>query len=245
MWKSKVKQWCVLNRNNNKNVSIPVPVDFHEHYTKLQQTHCHFSFSQTKKLKGNKNRCQTLSFFQFSSFFPFLLFYSRKNIKHSENIFHILRAIQNVLHGFSSWNLFFFSFFNFKHIHRVSDACTCTITKIKLTNKRREEKGGTEKHMGQNGEEMKRSKNRGQEWREREGHITGEDREKDSYRGEEKRSNTSSHAKSQGPKTFYQSWAFIFSSRLGIDENVQFGKGCHIIAVHKLLSACLAILAFA
>lgn len=77
------------------------------------------------------------------------------------------------------------------------------------------------------------------------GHITGKDREKDSYRGEENRSNTSSHAKCRGPITFYQSWAFFFSSRLGIDENVQFGKGCHIIAVHKLLSACLAILAFA
>lgn len=33
---------------------------------------------------------------KFSSF----LIYSRKNIKHSENIFHILRAIQNILHGF-------------------------------------------------------------------------------------------------------------------------------------------------
>lgn len=43
----------------------------------------------------------------FLNYFIFLLFYSRKNIKHSENIFHILRAIQNVLHGFSSWNLFF------------------------------------------------------------------------------------------------------------------------------------------
>lgn len=76
------------------------------------------------------------------------------------------------------------------------------------------------------------------------GHITGKDREKDSYRGEENRSNTSSHAKCPGPITFYQSRAF-FSSRLGIDENVQFGKGCHIIAVLKLLSACLAVLAFA
>lgn len=38
---------------------------------------------------------------------------------------------------------------------------------------------------------------------------------------------------------------FFFSSQFGIDENVQFGKGCHIIAVHKLLNACLAILAFA
>lgn len=37
----------------------------------------------------------------------------------------------------------------------------------------------------------------------------------------------------------------FFSSWFGIDENVQFGKGCHIIAVHKLLNACLAILAFA
>lgn len=34
------------------------------------------------------------------------------------------------------------------------------------------------------------------------GHITGKDREKDSYRGEEKRSNTNSHAKCQGPLTF-------------------------------------------
>ena len=56
-----------------------------------------------------KRHCKLCSpvFFIFSFF---LLFYSRKNIKHSENIFHILRAIQNVLHGFSSWNLFF-SFF--------------------------------------------------------------------------------------------------------------------------------------
>lgn len=77
------------------------------------------------------------------------------------------------------------------------------------------------------------------------GHITGKDREKDSYRGEENRSITSSHAKCRGPVTFYQSRAFFFSSRFGIDENVQFGKGCHIIAVHKLLNACLAILAFA
>lgn len=77
------------------------------------------------------------------------------------------------------------------------------------------------------------------------GHITGKDREKDSYRGEENRSNTSSHAKCRGPITFYQSRAIFFSSQFGIDENVQFGKGCHIIAVHKLLNACLAILAFA
>lgn len=50
---------------------------------------------------GTKRRCKRGSrvFFIFSFF---LLFYSRKNIKHSENIFHILRAIQNVLHGFSS-----------------------------------------------------------------------------------------------------------------------------------------------
>lgn len=40
------------------------------------------------------------------------------------------------------------SFF-FKHIHRVSDACTCTITKIKLTNKRREEKGGKQNTLGE------------------------------------------------------------------------------------------------
>lgn len=97
---------------------------------------------------------------------------------------------------------------------------------------------------GDNQEEMKLLRT-GVGSGEKVGHVTGKDREKDSYRGEEKRSNTSSHAKCQGPKTFYQSWAFIFSSRLGIDENVQFGKGCHIIAVHKLLSACLAILAFA
>lgn len=77
------------------------------------------------------------------------------------------------------------------------------------------------------------------------GHITGKDREKDSYRGEENRSNTSSHAKCRGPMAFYQSRVFFFSSQFGIDENVQFGKGCHIIAVHKLLNACLAILAFA
>lgn len=38
----------------------------------------------------------THSMGKFSSF----LIYSRKNIKHSENIFHILRAIQNILHGF-------------------------------------------------------------------------------------------------------------------------------------------------
>lgn len=71
-----------------------------------------------------------------------------------------------------------FSFLNFKHIHRVSDACTCTITKIKLTNKRREEKGGTQKHMGQNGEEMKRSKDRGWEWRERGSRNRGRQRER-------------------------------------------------------------------
>lgn len=77
------------------------------------------------------------------------------------------------------------------------------------------------------------------------GHITGKDREKDSYRGEEKRSNTSSHAKCQEPMTFYQSRAIFSSLQFGIDENVQLGKGCHIIAVNKLLNACLAILAFA
>lgn len=41
---------------------------------------------------------QTLCMGKFSLF----LIYSRKNIKHSENIFHILRAIQNILHGSSS-----------------------------------------------------------------------------------------------------------------------------------------------
>lgn len=72
--------------------------------------------------------------------------------------------------------------------------------------------------------------------------ITGKDREKDSYRGEENVSNTSLHAKCRGPTTLL---GHFFSSWFGIDENVQFGKGCHIIAVHKLLNACLAILAFA
>lgn len=51
---------------------------------------------------------------KFSSF----LIYSRKNIKHSENIFHILRAIQNILHGSSSWVL--------QQIHWFSDAFTCS-----------------------------------------------------------------------------------------------------------------------
>lgn len=180
---------------------------------------------------------------QFSSFFPFFIILQQKEYK-------AFRKHLPYFEGNSkrfAWLQQLKSFFlNFKHIHRVSDACTCTITKIKLTNKRREEKGGTQKHMGgrENREEMKLLRT-GVGSREKVGHVTGKDREKDSYRGEEKRSNTSSHAKCQGPKTFYQSWAFIFSSRLGIDENVQFGKGCHIIAVHKLLSACLAILAFA
>lgn len=48
----------------------------------------------------------------------------------------------------SAAEISFFSFF-FKHIHRVSDACTCTITEIKLTNKRREEKGGKQNTLGE------------------------------------------------------------------------------------------------
>lgn len=96
------------------------------------------------KSKGRSKKTWKNRFSSFLHFLLFLLFYSRKNIKHSENIFHILRAIQNVLHGFSSRNLFFF-----KHIHWVSDACTCTITKIKLTNKKREEKGGKHNTLGE------------------------------------------------------------------------------------------------
>lgn len=65
----------------------------------------HYPFLKSER--GNKKTEQSV-FSSFLHFFLFLLFYSRKNIKHSENIFHILRAIQNVLHGFSSWNLFFF-----------------------------------------------------------------------------------------------------------------------------------------
>lgn len=133
------------------------------------------------------------------------------------------------------------SFF-FKHIHWVSDACTCTITKIKLTNKKRGEKGGKRNTLGElraDGHFLRVGS------RENLDHITGKDREKDSYRGEEKRSNTSSHAKCRRPKTFYQSRAFFSSLQFEIDENVQFRKGCHIIAVNKLLNACLAILAFA
>ena len=53
------------------------------------------------KQRGNKRTYET-RFKNFLNFFLVLLFYSRKNIKHSENIFHILRAFQNVLHGFSS-----------------------------------------------------------------------------------------------------------------------------------------------
>ena len=53
------------------------------------------------------------------------------------------------------------TFFFFKHIHRVSDACTCTITKIKLTNKGREEKGEKQNTLGEpRGDETFK----GQEW---------------------------------------------------------------------------------
>lgn len=47
-------------------------------------------------VSGKVKAKHTQSMGKFSSF----LIYSRKNIKHSENIFHILRAIQNILHGF-------------------------------------------------------------------------------------------------------------------------------------------------
>lgn len=61
---------------------------------------------------------------KFSSF----LIYSRKNIKHSENIFHILRAIQNILHGFQQLS---------SSTDPLIQRCfTCTITKIKLTKKK-------------------------------------------------------------------------------------------------------------
>lgn len=61
---------------------------------------------------------------KFSSF----LIYSRKNIKHSENIFHILRAIQNILHGFQQLS---------SSTDPLTQWCfTCTITKIKLTKKK-------------------------------------------------------------------------------------------------------------
>lgn len=63
--------------------------------------------------KGSLKK-KTLQMGKFSSF----LIYSRKNIKHSENIFHILRAIQNILHGSSSWVL--------QQIHWFSDAFTCS-----------------------------------------------------------------------------------------------------------------------
>lgn len=57
------------------------------------------------------------------------------------------------------------------------------------------------------------------------GHITGKDREKDSYRGEENRSNTSSHAKCRGPITFYQSRAFFFLLGLELMKTCSSVKG--------------------
>lgn len=101
--------------------------------------------------------------------FPLLLFYSRENIKHSENIFHILRAIQNILHGFSSWIHFF-------NIHQFSDSLTCTITKINRSNP------GEEENEDINEKEREREKvvelNGG--LRKGEGYIIDKDREKDS-----------------------------------------------------------------
>lgn len=38
-------------------------------------------------------------------------------------------------------------------------------------------------------------------------------------------------------RDFLSKQGHFFSSQFGIDENVQFGKGCHIIALHKLLNA--------
>lgn len=57
---------------------------------------------------------------------------------------------------------------------------------------KKKKKGGKKKTHEENQEEMKLLRFGS---REKLGHITGKDREKDSYRGEEKRSNTSSHAK--------------------------------------------------
>lgn len=61
--------------------------------------------------------------------------------------------------------------------------------------------------------------------REKLGHITGKDREKDSYRGEENRSNTSSHAKCRGPMAFYQSRAFFFLLSLELMKTCSSVKG--------------------
>lgn len=44
--------------------------------------------------------------------------------------------------------------FVFLHFHQVSDACTCTITKIKLTNKKGVIKRRKAKHIRENREEM-------------------------------------------------------------------------------------------
>lgn len=174
---------------------------------------------------------------EFSSFLPFFIILQQKEYKAFIKHLPYFKGNSKCFAWLQQQKSLFF-----KHIHWVSDACTCTITKIKLTNKEREEKGGKHNTLGEPREDEHFLRvGRGENL----DHITGKDREKHSYRGEEKRSNTSSHAKCRGPMTFYQSRAIFYSLQFGIDENVQFCKGCHIIAVNKLLNACLAILAFA
>lgn len=77
---------------------------------------------------------------EFSSFFYFFIILQQKEYK-------AFRKHLPYFKGISKRFAWLQQLFFFKHIHRVSDACTCTITKIKLTNKKEgEEKGEKAKH---------------------------------------------------------------------------------------------------
>ena len=81
---------------------------------------------------------------EFSSFFPFFIILQQKEYKAFRKHLPYFKGNSKRF----AWLQQLKSLFFFKHIHRVSDACTCTITKIKLTNKRRGEKGGKQNTLG-------------------------------------------------------------------------------------------------
>lgn len=163
----------------------------------------------------------------FSSFSPFLLFYSRKNIKHSENIFHILRAIQNILHGFSSWVLFFFfltypsiQWRFYMHNYKNKTYKLGKGRKNKPNQLKHEKQTKQIKQLNKLGEGEGQGKEKGLHNRERQRERLLERREK--------RSNTSYTCKvSRAPVAWNKSRAAVFLGS-GSDENVQSCKGCPI-----------------
>lgn len=104
----------------------------------------HYAF---RKLRKRKQKDFAKLVLEFSSFFPFFIILQQKEYKAFRKHLPYFKGNSKRFAWLQQLKSLFFFFF--KHIHRVSDACTCTITKIKLTNKRRGEKGGKQNTLGE------------------------------------------------------------------------------------------------